>query len=129
MQEMLGRLFGGGGKEAKLMQGLVGMVQGGGGLQGLLGKFQAAGMGDQVQSWIGSSPSQPIDGQQVRQALGNEEVDKLANDAGLPPNEAANDLAKMIPETVSQLTPNGQIPDAAGMQEQLKSLSGKIPGL
>jgi uncharacterized protein YidB (DUF937 family) len=127
--EMLGRLFGGGGKEAKLMQGLVGMVQGGGGLQGLLGKFQAAGMGDQVQSWLGNSSPQPIDGQQVRQALGNEEVDKLANDAGLPPDEAATDLGKMIPQTVGQLTPNGQIPDQAGLQEQLKSLAGKIPGI
>ena len=49
---------------------LSGLVSAEGGLDGLLGKLRAAGLGDQVDSWIGPGPSQPIEPQQLSAALG-----------------------------------------------------------
>ena len=43
--------------------GLAQAVQAEGGLDGLTAKLRDAGMGDQVDSWIGSGPNEPIDPQ------------------------------------------------------------------
>ena len=129
MQELFGKLFGGGkGGEASLIQGLTGALSGGG-LSNLLGKFDAAGMGKQVQSWVGGGPNEEISGEQVRQALGPEEIERMAQKSGLSPEETANDLAQLIPATVNEVTPDGVVPDEAGLQENIKSLAGKIPGI
>ena len=41
-----------------------------GGLQGVLGKFQQAGYGEQAQSWIGTGPNMPIDAGALSQIFG-----------------------------------------------------------
>jgi uncharacterized protein YidB (DUF937 family) len=114
--------------QGKLIQGLIGML-GSGGLGSLLGKFQSAGMGDKVQSWVSGQNKQSLSGQEVRQALGNQEVDQLAQQSGMSSDDAADSLAGIIPDTVNELTPDGQIPDQATMQQRLGGLAGKIPGL
>jgi uncharacterized protein YidB (DUF937 family) len=114
--------------QGQLIQGLIGML-GSGGLGSLLGKFQSAGMGDKAQSWVSGQDKQPLSGQEVRQALGNQEVDQLAQKSGMSSDDAADSLAGIIPDTVNELTPDGQIPDQATMQQRLGGLAGKIPGL
>ena len=130
MQEILSKLFGGGRKtsEASLMQGLTGALSGGG-LNSLLDKFNAAGLSKQAQSWVGGGPNEEISGDQVRHALGNEEIERLSQKSGLSPEETANDLAQLIPATVNEVTPDGVVPDEAGLQENIKALAGKIPGI
>jgi uncharacterized protein YidB (DUF937 family) len=114
--------------QGQLIQGLIGML-GSGGLGSLLGKFQSAGMGDKAQSWVSGQDKQSISGQEVRHALGNQEVDQLAQKSGMSSDDAADSLAGIIPDTVNELTPDGQIPDQATMQQRLGGLAGKIPGL
>jgi uncharacterized protein YidB (DUF937 family) len=114
--------------QGQLIQGLIGML-GSGGLGSLLGKFQSAGMGDKAQSWVSGQDKQSLSGQEVRQALGNQEVDQLAQKSGMSSDDAADSLAGIIPDTVNELTPDGQIPDQATMQQRLGGLAGKIPGL
>ena len=127
--EIFSKLFGGNkGGEASLIQSLTGAL-GGGGLNSMLDKFNAAGLSKQVQSWVGGGPNEEISGDQVRQALGNEEIEKMAQKSGLSPEETANDLAQLIPVTVNEVTPGGVVPDEAGLQENIKSLAGKIPGI
>jgi uncharacterized protein YidB (DUF937 family) len=86
-----------------------------GGLEGLVSKFQQAGMGDVIASWISSGQNQAISGAQLSSALGPEMMTGLAgsmgaNTAGGNTNDLASQLATMLPGLIDQLTPSGQAP-------------------
>lgn len=81
------------------------------GIAGLVSRFQQAGMGDVVQSWISNQhPNQPVTSDQVNQALGQDQVAALAQKMGLPQSAVLGTLAAMLPKLVNALTPNGQVP-------------------
>ena len=84
--QQFGKMLGGkGGGQAALVQAVIGMVSSGG-LNGLVGKFQSAGMEKETKSWVSNQESnQQLNGHQVRQALGDEEVQRLAAQAGMTP--------------------------------------------
>ena len=129
MQQFCKMLGGEGGGQGGIMQSVIGMVSDGG-LSGLLQKFQSAGLGDKAQSWVSSEQqNQQLSGQEVRQALGEEEVNRIAQESGVSSDEAADHLASSIPETVNELTPDGNVPDEGTLQQRIGSLAGKIPGL
>ncbi|HEX6682188.1 MAG TPA: YidB family protein [Candidatus Limnocylindrales bacterium] len=112
----------------QLIQGLLQQFMSGQGGQGgqangqaLLNQLQQAGLGDQVQSWLSGGPNQAVTGAQLQQALGPG-LDQAAAAAGLPPQEAANDLAEVVPAVVNEASPNGQL-DMNALQDILKKLS------
>jgi uncharacterized protein YidB (DUF937 family) len=130
---MLSGLLGGqgGGAVAKLLPAVLGMVSSSGGIGGLLEKLKQGGLGDQAKSWVSHDASnKPVDGQQVADALGPEQVNKLAEQAGVSPQEAASGLAQVLPEAVDQLTPAGEVPDKTPkfdlgqLQQQVAKLLG-----
>jgi uncharacterized protein YidB (DUF937 family) len=129
--EFIGKIFGGGSdkgnSQTALMQGVMSMVSSGGGLQGMLGKFDAAGLGTIARSWVSKDePNQPINGDDVLQALGEQHVTQLAENAGVSPDEASNQLATILPDTVDNLTPDGMIPDQTQLQDQIKSYTDRF---
>jgi uncharacterized protein YidB (DUF937 family) len=83
-----------------------------GNLQGIVSKLQAAGLGDQVQSWLGNGANLPISADQLRAALGNEQIQQIGRQLGLPVDEALNFLAKHVPNAVDQASPNGTLPSS-----------------
>lgn len=99
-----------------------------GGLSGLLGKFQAAGMGDAVNSWLSNGPNHAVSPDQVQQALGGGQLEHLAQATGLTESETANHLSEMLPGLIDKLTPNGQIPEAGGGLAKLQGLLGGFLG-
>ena len=100
-----------------------------GGLGGLLGKFQNAGLGSQVASWVGNGPNQPVSADQVHSALGADQIAQLAQKFGIPPEQVAEHLAQILPELVNHVTPNGQVPADHGMIESaIALLKGKLMG-
>jgi uncharacterized protein YidB (DUF937 family) len=80
-----------------------------GDLQGIVSKLEAAGLGDQVKSWLGNGSNLPITAEQLRAALGNEQVQQMAHHLGLPVDEALNFLAKVVPTAVDSASPNGTL--------------------
>jgi uncharacterized protein YidB (DUF937 family) len=90
--------------------------------QGLMSQLQQAGLGDQVQSWLSTGPNQPVTGQQIQQALGPH-IDQAAAAAGMAPEEAAGDIAQVVPAVVNEASPNGQL-DMGALQDILKQLTG-----
>ncbi|GHC79651.1 hypothetical protein GCM10010349_61810 [Streptomyces flavofungini] len=120
---LLGGLLGGGGQQggggggggANILGALLGalMSKGGGGsnpLGGLLDGLTKAGLTDQTQSWVGPGENQPVTGEQVRQAVPDDALRQAAEQAGVSPEQAAEQIAQVLPGTVDQLTPNGQVP-------------------
>jgi uncharacterized protein YidB (DUF937 family) len=83
---------------------------GGGGLADIVGKFQQAGMGDVVSSWIGTGQNAPISGDQLGNVLGSDMIGNIAKQLGVSHGDAAGQLAQMLPQVVDKLTPNGQAP-------------------
>lgn len=83
------------------------------GLSGLLSNAQSQGMGNIVQSWIGTGANQEIAPQQVESLLGQDRINQIAGRAGIPPSIASAALSHILPVLVDRLTPNGRLPQAA----------------
>ena len=84
-----------------------------GNLQGIVNQLQQSGLGPQVQSWLGNGPNMAITPDQLRGALGNEQVKQLAAHFGVPIDQVLNLLAERLPTAVDQASPNGTLQPAA----------------
>jgi uncharacterized protein YidB (DUF937 family) len=89
------------------------------GLGGLVKQFQRKGFGDVVDSWVNRGKNQDISSGQVSDALGSDVVDQLARRTGLPRDEVIAQLAKMLPNVVDQMTPEGRLPTQREMERLL----------
>lgn len=89
-------------------------------LEGLLGALSAAGLGEQAQSWIGNGPGQPVDADDLIDALPPDVLLEVAHREGITPHEAAERLAKVLPRTVDELTPRGRLPKSSSLDEVIK---------
>lgn len=83
----------------------------GGGLRGLVEKFNEAGLGDVVGSWIGKGENLPVSADQLREVLGSDLVGQLAGQLGVDPAQASGQLAELLPGLVDKLTPQGVAPE------------------
>ncbi len=108
----------GGGQQSGLntgMGGLGGAGGLGGGLGGLLSQFQNAGLGHVAQSWVGNGPNQPISPHQLQNVFGEEQVQNMANQAGLQPGDFLSQLSQHLPAAVNGMTPDGRLPNEGTM--------------
>ncbi len=78
-------------------------------MQGLLNRLQQSGLGMQVSSWLGDGKNLPITADQLRAALGNEQIQQLAAHFGLPMDKILATLAENLPAIVDKLSPNGKL--------------------
>ncbi|MBL8513519.1 MAG: DUF937 domain-containing protein [Betaproteobacteria bacterium] len=83
---------------------------GAGGLGDLMGMFQQAGLGKQLDSWISTGANQSIDGDQLTSALGADKIGDIARQLGMGQGDVAGGLAKILPELINHVTPTGQVP-------------------
>jgi uncharacterized protein YidB (DUF937 family) len=80
-----------------------------GGVDGLVQKFQAAGLGDAVQSWVGTGQNLPISADMVHQVLGSDTMKQIAEKTGLPLDQLSSLISQHLPQAVDQQTPNGEV--------------------
>ena len=129
LDQVLGGLMGGGGGsplQGVLMNLLGGGQQGGmgtagqgaapsggmgGGIGSLISRFEQAGLGQVAQSWVGNGPNQSVSPQQLHSVLGDGQVQGMANQAGMQPQDLLSQLSQHLPNVVNQMTPNGRVPD------------------
>jgi uncharacterized protein YidB (DUF937 family) len=109
--EKLAGSAGGGGGEQGLVTSILEMLSNRqGGLSGLAGAFNHAGLGSIVSSWIGTGQNLPVSADQIQQVLGNDQIQAFAQKAGISTESAGGQLAQLLPGIVDKLTPGGQIP-------------------
>jgi uncharacterized protein YidB (DUF937 family) len=99
-----------------------GQAAGGNPLQGLLAQFQQAGLGETMQSWIGTGQNQPISPDALSQVFGQHRVDAMAQQAGMDSQGLLSQLSELLPGVVDRMTPQGQIPEGNAIQEMLADL-------
>ncbi len=133
--DMLGGMLGGkqqagsGGGLGDLLGGMMGGQSGGAGLGGLgsiLEKFQQAGMGDQVKSWVGTGQNLPISPEAIGRVFGGDALSRIARQTGLSEQDASQGLSQLLPEVVDHLTPHGQLPDLSQLSASVDSLRKRL---
>jgi uncharacterized protein YidB (DUF937 family) len=80
------------------------------GLGGLVDQFQKKGMGDVIDSWVNRGKNKTIAPDDVSVALGGDVVDELSRRTGLSRDQVVTELARMLPNAVDKLTPEGRLP-------------------
>ena len=114
----------------QMLQMVTGMLSndgGHGGLGGIMAKFQQAGLGDAVSSWVGHGENQAVSGDQVTSALGADTMASMAEKMGMSQGDMASQLSSMLPGLIDKLTPHGQAP--AGGLGNSGDLMGMLGGL
>ena len=113
---MLGQGGGQGGApggQAALLQMVLSLLANngqGGGLAGLMEKFQAAGLGEQMNSWVGAGQNLPVSAEQLGGVFGQDQLSQMAEKMGLSTGDLGAQLSQMLPQAVDQFTPGGQAP-------------------
>lgn len=132
---LLGGLLGGNsqagaGGLAALIPVVAGMLANNGqngGLAGLTEKFNQAGLGDVIGSWVSSGQNAPINADQLSQVLGSDAIGDIASKLGMDSSQAGGLLAQVLPSIVDQLTPSGQAPASGlGGAEDIVGMLGKL---
>ena len=103
-----------GSAEQQMLPDLLGKLLGQtnlGSIGGLLQQLQQGGLADQVNSWVSTGSNQPVNPQQLEQALGPEAIAELQQQTGIPRDQLMSELAQHLPEAVSEATPQGRLPD------------------
>jgi uncharacterized protein YidB (DUF937 family) len=120
---MLGGLAaGGGGGMVGMLMPVVGSMLAGGGLQKIMSGLESQGAGGQAKSWVAKGENQPVTGQQMKGAVGAEQLAQLAEKLGVSHDQAAEVLAKVIPHVVDKASPDGAMPS----QEAVDSTVGAL---
>jgi uncharacterized protein YidB (DUF937 family) len=86
----------------QLLEGVLGAE----GMQTILAKLQDGGLATQVSSWLDKNRDNlPITADQLRAALGDEHVQRIATSLGIPVDTILNALAQYLPQAASAAAP------------------------
>lgn len=108
------------GTEASAVSSLLG--KGGAQLPGLLEKLNVGGLGDVVNSWVGTGENGAVTAAQIKAALSSEQVAGIAAKLGISPDQAADKIAQILPGIIDKLTPDGLVPDPDSVADKLTGL-------
>lgn len=82
----------------------------GGGLKDLLDRFRQGGQQDKAESWVSTGPNKSIAPQELEQSLGEERIQWLVEQTGMPREQLLAGLSGELPDAIDKLTPNGRVP-------------------
>jgi len=108
--------------------GLADLLKGQGGVAGLAEKFGQQGLGQIASSWIGTGGNLSVTPAQIQAVIGQGPIADFARKLGVSPEQASTTLAGLLPEAIDRLTPNGQIPNADALLDQLPGGLGDMIG-
>jgi uncharacterized protein YidB (DUF937 family) len=90
-----------------------------GSVGGLLQQLEQSGLASQVASWLGNGQNLPISVDQLRNALGDQNLGQLASQLGLPAEEVLRHLANHLPDVIDSMSPNGSLEQGGSLARDL----------
>ena len=89
----------------------------------LLERFRQIGMADVVASWVGPGDNLPIAPSQLQRVLGDDTVERIAEQLGLSHDATADRLAQMLPYVITLVVlviapSRSRAPGALGRQQE-----------
>ena len=113
-----------GGNANQGAMGEISKLVGAQGVDGLVEKFKANGLGDVASSWVGTGNNRPVSEAQIAAVLGSPQVASIAKSLGVSPAEASKVIATYLPQVIDKLTPDGKAPSPDMLQQGLSMLKG-----
>jgi uncharacterized protein YidB (DUF937 family) len=118
--EMLKNVSGKAGGAAPALPGNLGNILAGtsvgglltNGLNEMMDKFNQAGHGDKVDSWVGTGPNKDVAPPDLKNALGPDVLSALARATGMSEQDLLAKLSRELPQAVDKYTPAGRIASA-----------------
>ena len=98
-----------GGDQDSMAQVAMEMFNQHGGVNGILDKLKAGGLGDAVASWVGKGENIPVTADQISSALGSGAIANMAAKFGISPDVLSAQIAQHLPTIVDKMTPNGEV--------------------
>lgn len=99
-----------------------------GGLLGLVNTLRQLGLDDVVSSWISTGENKPISSEQVQNALGEGQINQMAQNMGVSHQEVSTGLAGLLPQLIDKLTPDGKLPEGRVLDQGLELLKKRFLG-
>jgi uncharacterized protein YidB (DUF937 family) len=90
-----------------------------GNVGGLLQQLEQSGLSSQVASWLGNGQNLPISVDQLRNALGDQNIGQLASQFGLPVEELLKHLANHLPDAIDSMSPKGSVEGSGSLAKDL----------
>ena len=99
------------------LQAIMSWVEAQGGIQGVIEKFRASGLGDVVASWISKGNNLPVSVNQIIAVFGTPALQTLADKTGTDLQGVSSLVATLVPGIVDHFSPDGDETDllTAGM--------------
>lgn len=94
-----------------------------GGVEGFIGRFRRAGIGDVITSWYGGRQGKVITAEHLEAALGASSLDTIARASALTRSGVTASLGLLLPTVIHALTATGGVPTGS----QLSALLGFTP--
>ena len=126
IMDSLKSAIGGDNQQNDLMSTVMGLLGGQGGLNNLIGQFSSKGLGDVINSWVGTGKNLPISGDQLRGVLGDDTIKNLASKLGMDSSALTGQLSNLLPQVVDKLTPEGKVPEGDIMSKGMDLLGGLL---
>lgn len=98
---------------AMLLPLAMGWVQKNGGVNAVLDRFRQNGFGSQAASWVSTGPNEPLQPHEVHNVVGQEEIDSMARQLGVPQEQVTQGLSQILPQIVDKVSPDGAVPHDA----------------
>lgn len=95
------------------------------GVAAIVSRFEAVGLGQHAQSWVGTGQNVPVTGDQIGSAFSPQQIEGWAQQAGTTPEAMRDVLAQALPHVVDHLTPSGQVPSQT---PDLSDMLGRLLG-
>lgn len=110
-------------KTSQEIKGVLQWVEQQGGIHAIVNHLQAGEFGDIVKSWLGDEDNLAISSDIVQKMFSTEAVQQLANNAGVNSDDAANLLAKYLPQLVDKISSAGTIAKEADLASVISGLT------
>ena len=124
LMDSLKSAIGGGNQQNDLMSTVMGLLGGQGGLNNLIGQFASKGLGDVINSWVGTGKNLPVSGDQLHNILGKDTIGQLASKVGMDNHSFTSQLSNLLPQVVDKLTPEGKVPEGDITNKGMDLLGG-----
>jgi len=115
-----------GDKAGGVMDALSGMTGGNLDMGSLMGKLKDGGLGSQVDSWTGDGENEPVSAEQLKSALGEDQIAAASEKMGVDADTAAQQLSEALPGLADKFSGGGSMLDASALTEKLGGASGVL---
>ena len=109
-----------------IMDALSGLTGGNLDMGSLMSKLKDGGLGGQVDSWMGDGENEPVSAEQLKSALGEEELAAASEKMGCDADTCAAHLSGALPDLADKFSGGGSILDASGLADKLGGASGAL---